>query len=298
MFRTLSAAIHRTFRQLATQPVLICLVGILVMGAILLVTLVHVATYNVDRITSPWRESAHMLVYLRAGTTTQHGQQIAKAMEQLAGVQNVRYVPQNSAAEHVAELLGKHSDAFAAVGTEMLPASLEIVFERGVDEAASTHPIVEKLRLAPSVEEIAFVGQPDSEASAFQAITRLRWLILSIFSAIALLIATMTMRFYSHAKRKEHDVMKLLGAPEYFIRLPIALEGVVIGTLAASIAIVVAWGVYGLVHQTAGAWLSTSALLRFMPFDHILAIVALSGALGGVANLFATESVRYRLDGC
>ena len=63
---------------------------------------------------------------------------------------------------------------------------------------------------------------------------------LAVLLALAsvLLIAN-TIRLSLYARRREVEVMKLVGATDWFIRWPFVLEGVIVGALGGSLAILV-----------------------------------------------------------
>jgi cell division transport system permease protein len=90
-----------------------------------------------------------------------------------------------------------------------------------------------------------------------------------------------------HARRQETEIMRLVGAPEIAIRLPLLLQGMVQGLLGAAFAVAVLVGLY----QLAAPWLRplvsiTLGLpeLAFLPASHVLGLVltgTLLGTLGG-----------------
>ncbi len=263
-------------------------------GTLLLVVLVQLGSHNADRISNTWRNKTHMIVYLQEGTSVAAGEEIAQTLERLPGVRTVTHISQAAAAEHITKLLGKRADVFATVGSEMLPASVEIEFDAGLQKAAEAHPIVEKLRRASAVEEIAFVEDPKRKNNLLQILAQLRGLILAAFTLIALYTATITMRFYNDTRSQERSVMQLLGASSLFVRLPIAIEGVVLGLLAGSGAILVSWGLFAIFSLVTSSWLNQTHTISlcFLPSLHIVALLALSAGIGFVASLLAIRGTR------
>src|SRR5439155_13301926 len=61
--------------------------------------------------------------------------------------------------------------------------------------------------------------------------------ILGILTVVSVVIVMNTIRTAVYHRRKEIEVMKLVGATEWFVRWPFLLEGMLTGVLAGAVAI-------------------------------------------------------------
>jgi cell division transport system permease protein len=61
--------------------------------------------------------------------------------------------------------------------------------------------------------------------------------LLAILVVVSIVIVMNTIRTAVYHRRKEIEVMKLVGATEWFVRGPFVIEGVMTGLIAASIAL-------------------------------------------------------------
>ena len=81
-------------------------------------------------------------------------------------------------------------------------------------------------------------------------------LILILAIAAVLLIAN-TIRLSIHSRRREIEVMKLVGATNWFVRMPFIIEGMLCGLVGAAVAIVLLYASYvGLLRE----WIQGSDL--------------------------------------
>ncbi len=96
--------------------------------------------------------------------------------------------------------------------------------------------------------------------------------------ASALLIAN-TIRLSLYARRREVEVMKLVGATDWFIRWPFVIEGTIVGAAGALLAIVVL-GIakVALLDPLADNWRLISAP-QTIPFTALVAVLLCAGVL-------------------
>jgi cell division transport system permease protein len=145
----------------------------------------------------------------------------------------------------------------------------------------------------PGVYDVSFAEDQISLITQLQSFFGFRLLLLSIFLLLAaILLIWNTIRTAIFARRREIEVMKLVGATDWFIRVPFMLEGLLHGIIGAGLASIGLWawnsqwtdGVQNFPDNS-----GFSALVVVDGYDQtvmliMLAIGALAGAIGsGIA---------------
>ncbi|MEQ8833414.1 MAG: permease-like cell division protein FtsX [Miltoncostaeaceae bacterium] len=99
------------------------------------------------------------------------------------------------------------------------------------------------------------VGDPDTPGVVYgaeeadtllRAATFIQWAglaLISILLVAAVLLIGNTIRLSIFARRREVEVMKLVGATNWFIRWPFVIEGVICGLVGAVLSVALLWGV-------------------------------------------------------
>jgi cell division transport system permease protein len=111
--------------------------------------------------------------------------------------------------------------------------------------------------------------------------------VLAILSVVSVVIVTNTIRTAVYHRRKEIEVMKLVGATEWFVRWPFLLEGMLTGLLGACVAIALLLVGYRPVVQHLSTQLFFIPLSYDPKFVNVLATeVLIGGALLGFLGSF------------
>ena len=171
----------------------------------------------------------------------------------------------------------------ARVWTENdLPASLRIK----LFDANQAEEVADRIEGAPGVDEVRFGGDIIKRLLQVNALLRTVTLAMSVILMIAAagLIAN-TIRLAIYARRDEIGIMKLVGATNWFIRIPFMLEGLFAALVGAAVAVVVVLG---------GNWLLLSRLPEAFPFlapvldfssGELLTVAGLLVGVGGLVGL-------------
>ncbi len=121
--------------------------------------------------------------------------------------------------------------------------------------------------------------------------------LVMVFSlaGVTLFVIMNTIRLAVYARRREIEIMKLVGATDWFIRWPFVLEGVLYGLAGAAIAVVLVDAVYEPMQ------VQFLSLVQFLPVNLDpalpLKLSALTAAVGiGVGAAGSYMSVRRFLD--
>ncbi len=153
-----------------------------------------------------------------------------------AEVKDVKYISKEEALERFKQLYKDQPDMWKNLSGNPLPASYQITLKnpRDVEEVAS------RLRKEQVVESLDYGQQIVKRLFSVTSTLRtvgLVFIILQGFVSISLI--GLTIRLAIYARRNEVAIMRLVGASNWFIRLPFLLEGMLQGIIGSMVAIIV-----------------------------------------------------------
>lgn len=158
-------------------------------------------------------------------------------LEQIPNVERVQFISKEQA---LARERKRNPEAYELLGRNPLPDSFRIT-PQDPDGVSQIVADIERRR-HPAVDEVR--NREDDTEKILQATGLVKALTAGIAALLVLasvaLIAN-TIRLSIFARRREIEVMRLVGATNWFIRWPFVFEGVIVGFLGGLLAVLLLW---------------------------------------------------------
>ena len=196
---------------------------------------------GVDNATVQWRGGIEFSIYMTTDATQDQSDAVRRELERSPDVERVVYVSQEEAYEEFKTLFGDSPDMVENVSPDVLPPSYRVV--PGVDDASAIGALGERFEGQPGVKEVVFAQE--TVDTILKVAHTLQLSILAVAGVLLLSAALLifnTIRMAIFARRREIEVMKLVGATNWFIRIPFMLEGLIQGVVGAGASFLVIWG--------------------------------------------------------
>ncbi len=224
-FRETAASFRRNI-TLTAAAILTAAVALLLSGVAFLMQ----RAFN--NLLTQWDKGVEMIVYVKPGASDEQVAALKGQLEDTGVATEITYLDQAASYAKAKTILAGQDTLLSALSVEKMPSQLRIKptadgKDRLDDVKAqfANNPGVYSIALASG--EIRFYRQLSGFVRGAMIVTSLALL------AVALTLIWNTIRTAMFARRREIEVMKLVGATNWFIRIPFMLEGLLQGLIGA-----------------------------------------------------------------
>jgi cell division transport system permease protein len=277
----ISSSLQNFRRNLGVSVAGVCTMGLI----LVLVGTTVLATHLLTNVLHDQESRASKLkIYIQDGVSLAD---IVNFQHQLQTDSRVLAVSFENKDQAYAEAQSKGTDiatAVNALGSNPLPASLNVDVKQlrylvQLDQVARTDPIVDPTQPTDYNSDVTPKIQ-----TAITGIEIVGGVLSGMLLVISLVIIMNTIRTAVYARRTEIEIMKLVGATDWFVRWPFILEGVLGGVFAAILSSLIVGFAYKI---AVGA---TNGDLFAIPFDGPFTAVLIAALFAGGAVVGAIGS--------
>ena len=192
--------------------------------------------------TTRWQEGVHVVVFMKDDVSQAAQLDLQKEIQLWDEVQDTSYCDKTCAWLEFREMFADQPALLEETDASILPASIRIKLTN-VDYYRD---ITFRLLDNSAVRKTVTAGERFDQLSNISRILNALGLGLAILLGVAsLVLIANTIRMAIYARRDEVSVMKLVGASNWFIRIPFLLEGMLQGFVGALLAVAAVWAGHG-----------------------------------------------------
>ena len=218
-----------TLAGIITVAVSLCVLG----GALLLSRLV-------DHGTQQWKNGVELEIFMNVKATDGQINSLNRALHADRDVRSARYLTKADAYAEFKRLFKDQPDLVQTTDAAALPSSYRVAPAK----AELTQTVADRYATQPGVDEVKTASKEVKKLLSATSWIRTAFIVIFfLLLAASLFLIVNTIRLATFARRREIEVMKLVGASNWFVRIPFMLEGLVQGVIGAAFAF---GAVYGL----------------------------------------------------
>jgi cell division transport system permease protein len=246
---------------------------------------------NIGRAVAKWRDQVRIVVYLKREPSAGDVAVLLDRVRAMPGVAGAVFIGKADALRSLKQVLGKDAGVVDQLPSNPLPASLEVTPSITAITPEGARDLLTRLAALPETDEVAGGGDWVERLAHWQRLLATIGLgVGAVLAVAAILTVTTATTLILHARRHETEIMRLVGASELTIRLPVLLQGMMQGLAGAVLALgalvithsLVAPRLEPLVNLTLGL----SKIVFLTPLG-VLALLSAGTLLGGLGGWLA-----------
>lgn len=251
---------------------------------LLLVSVFLALMMNLNHVAQNIEEDVLIKVLIDVTATDDEVEELGESIKLLDNVKSVDFSSRDQELKGLIDSLGDEGNVFSLYGDDENPLNHAYIVK--AVEPKETIEIAEEIEAMNRVEKVNYGQDVVENIFMFNSYARNIGLILIVallFTAIFLISNTIKITII--ARRREIEIMKLVGATNWFIRWPFFIEGLLLGILGSIIPTALIFTGYYFLDQNS-AMINQFEFISILPFNpfvwQLSGIVILIGAVIGV----------------
>ena len=251
-----------------------------------------ITVINLNQIFNEWGSRIQVIAYLDKDIGSDEIKHITEMIAALPQTEQATYITKEKALTVLKKSLRDQDGILENLEENPLPASVEIQLKEEHKNPQSLNAFVDEVTRIEKVSDVEYGRDWLEKFSAFISMVRLVGISIGGLLLLAtILIISNTIKLTIYSRREEIEIMKLVGATDFFIQAPFFLEGLLQGFLASLLALGTLYLGYKLLIYKLVSDFSLylgSLNIIFLPRELVIALIVLGILLGIFGCAFST----------
>lgn len=289
--RNIRDAFYSVFRNFSLSLASISCITI----TLLVVTISIILTYNVNNFSSLVEKDITIVTFLNVDIDEEGCNNVRKEIEKLPNIESIEYQDKVDITKDMMKSSETFKNIMGSWSNEENPIqSTYLVKVKDIEKIADT---AKKIKKIDGVDALKYgEGMVEQMVSVFDIIKKISLGIVVALIVVTAFLISNTIKITIASRKREIDIMRLVGASNLNIKIPFIFEGLFLGIMGAIIPIIVTiYGYVSLYEKFNGQVFSPFIkLIKPEPFVYKISLVLL--AIGILVGMFGSwKAVRKHL---
>jgi cell division transport system permease protein len=193
--------------------------------------------FNVQQFVQQWADELQVTAYLEETLSPKQAEELRSKVAEWPAVEKITYLSKERALTRFRSQLRDYAGILEGLRTNPIPASLEIQLKPQVSRSENIEELSTRLGRQPGVAEVQYGKRWMANLKIFMDVLKLVGITvggLLLLATIFVVSNTIKLTFYS--RQEELEIMRLVGATDFFIKAPFFIEGLLHGLCGALLA--------------------------------------------------------------
>ena len=281
--RNIRDAFYSVFRNFSLSLASISCITI----TLLVVTISIILTYNVNNFSSLVEKDITIVTFLNVDIDEEGRNNVRKEIEKLPNIESIEYQDKVDITKDMMKSSETFKNIMGSWSNEENPIqSTYLVKVKDIEKIADT---AKKIKKIDGVDALKYgEGMVEQMVSVFDIIKKISLGIVVALIVVTAFLISNTIKITIASRKREIDIMRLVGASNLNIKIPFIFEGLFLGIMGAIIPIIVTiYGYVSLYEKFNGQVFSPFIkLIKPEPFVYKISLVLL--AIGILVGMFGS----------
>lgn len=254
---------------------------------LIVVSVAIILTYNVNNFATSVEKDVTIVAFLDVDITKE---ETAKVEEEIKKLDNIESYIYRSKIDITKEMM-ESSDVFDSIMSEWSEEEnpLQATFQVKVIDIESIGDVAEKIKNIDNVSVVKYgEGMVEQLVSVFDTVKNISLIVVLALILVTAFLISNTIKITIFSRRREIEIMRLVGASNINIKIPFILEGLFLGIIGSIIPVLVTIYGYVAIYDKFGGKLFTQiiSLIKPEPFIYLVSLTLVG--IGMIVGMFGS----------
>lgn len=286
-FRILSRNIRDSFKSVFRNFSLSLASISCITITLIVVAVAIILTYNVNNFASLIEKDVTIVAFLDVDITKEETEKVEEEIKKLDNIDNYIYRSKTDITDEMME----SSDVFGSIMSEWTEEEnpLQATFQVKVVDIDTIGDVASKIKDIEHVDVVKYgEGMVEQLVSVFNSIKNVSLIVVVALILVTAFLISNTIKITIFSRRREIEIMRLVGASNINIKIPFILEGLFLGIIGSVLPVLVTIYGYVAIYNKFGGKLFTQIiqLIKPEPFIYLVAIALV--IIGMIVGMFGS----------
>lgn len=199
---------------------------------------------NIDHWLKASESGIHIMVFLKNGLKDAQQADVATRIQKIVQGCHTRIIGKDQALLQLKQQLKQQEAFLDGLSENPLPDAIDVTLS-GRNDTSQIETAAKHIRKIPDVEDVEYAEAWLNRYNGILKLFRFTGLVLGVlFYAASGLIIANTIRLMMYSRLEEVEIMKLIGATDFFIKAPFYIQSVLQGIIGGLLGLVSVFTIY------------------------------------------------------
>ena len=255
---------------------------------LIVVALAIILTYNVNNFAESVERDVTIVSFLDVDITDEKIKEVENQIKKLDNIETYEF----RSKEEITNEMMESSDVFKSImsGWTIEENPLQATFQVKVIDIEKIKDVADKIQSIDGVDVVKYgEGMVEQLVSVFDAIKNASFLVVIALIIVTAFLISNTIKITIFSRKREIEIMRLVGASNINIKIPFILEGLFLGIFGSIIPVIITIYGYTAVYEKLGGQLFTKIikLINPEPFIYFVSLALVS--IGMIVGMFGSS---------
>ena len=237
--------------------------------------------FNIDVNVEEVEKRNDIRAYIEDSLSEDEAKALQSEIEKLPYISKATFISRGQALEEFKESLGDDSSLLDGLEEDN---PLQMNYKITVTDIKKNEQVASEVAKIQGIDDVKNNAETSRRLINFRSmINAVCIALIAMLGGMSVFIIFNTVKIATFARREEIAIMKMVGATNWFVRMPFFIEGLLLGETGAVAAFFLQWGFYVYIEEMIGA--NSAYMIPFMNvFPPLAAVLAAVGIIVGAGG--------------